>query len=1741
MNIFDLREQVVADYGNFIRGFLKIRDRRLDEFVHAELDRGVLWPEPWISLNPNFEPGGYVGELVSDGRLHPDCAPTFRLKTDADPAGQHLRLHQHQAEAVDAAASGDDYVLTTGTGSGKSLGYIIPIVDRILREGTGGNGSIKAIVVYPMNALANSQANELEKFLGLGFPNRAGPVTFRRYTGQDDEAARQEIIGNPPDILLTNYVMAELLLTRVHERDLVRAAQDLQFLVLDELHTYRGRQGADVAMLVRRIRDACAAERLQCIGTSATLASEGPFAEQQADVAALASRVFGSVVHPYRVIGESLQRVTQSQDFGSDGGRRALGDAVAAGGVPDQYDAFVEDALAGWLEETFGVSKDATDRLVRAQPLTVGGPDGAAERLAALSGAEVDAAARAIRQGLLTGCTVRDPEVGRPVFAFRLHQFVTRGETVYGSLQPEDDRHITMQAQTYDPRDKTRGRVLLPLVFCRECGQDYYAVTLRKPDPEDPDESTRLEPRSLGDQDPDEGDGAFLYLTGDAPWPLDHVEVLDRVPDDWVEEITSGRRVRPDRQDYVPRPVGVHPDGRIGSHGTPGTLTGHLVRVPFRFCLCCGVAYAFTTRSDISKLTTLGIEGRSTATTMLSLSILRYLREHGEASNVPDKLLSFSDNRQDASLQAGHFNDFVQVSLLRAGLYEAVAAGGGLRHDSLAQAVFEALSLPLEEYALDPSVRYAAREDTERALRDVLAYRLYTDLQRGWRVTAPNLEQCGLLQIDYRSLDELCATDADWADAHQLLANADAATREHLARTLLDFMRRALAIKVDYLEASAQEQLVQRSNQTLVSPWGLDENEQERLERARILVARSRRRRDDRQLVHLSSRSNFGRFLRRVLQDDDHAVGLDEREQVTAELLERLRMAGILVQVREPADDEDVPGYQVRADALVWRAGNATAAAHDPTRVPNPPEEGMRVNEFFVDYYRHVASELRGLGSKEHTAQVPNEEREHREDDFREGRLPLLFCSPTMELGIDIADLNVVGLRNVPPTPANYAQRSGRAGRSGQPALVVTYCSTGSSHDQYYFRRPTRLVSGQVSPPRIDLANEDLVRAHVHAIWLAEAGADLGSSLKDILDLSGEDPSLDLLPSVQADVNNAVARTKAKARANSVLASIQNELAASDWWTSSWLDETLQAVALRFEAACDRWRTLYRAAQAQRAAQNAIIGDASRSQAEKAQAKRLRGEAESQLALLTADDVFRWQSDFYSYRYFASEGFLPGYNFPRLPLSAYIPARRRRAEGDDFLSRPRFLAVSEFGPRSFVYHEGSRYVVNRVILPVGDTVNVEKSPARTVSAKQCGSCGYVHPLDGDHAVDTCRFCGEELDEVLSNLFRMQNVSARRQERINSDEEERQRRGYELRTGVEFPEIGGRPSYRTGSAIAADGADLAALTYGERATLWRINLGWSRRDRSAPPGFVLDVERGYWSKASNDLDPDDPMTPRTELVVPYVEDRRNALLLRMPELASGSTSKVRLSLAAALQAALRRAIQVHFNLEDSELAAEPLPSRDDPRLLLIYEASEGGAGVLRRLVDDSEAVAAVARQALEICHFDEDGNDQGRAPGADEDCVAACYDCLMSYTNQPDHRLLDRFVVREMLLALADGKVEASPAPKSRGEHLEYLRRLCSTKLERSFLDRLEARGLRLPSDAQVTVSDARTRPDFVYEEACVAIYVDGPHHQYPERAARDQDQQTAMENLGWTVLRFGANDDWDSLLERYHGTFGSGS
>lgn len=1724
MNVFELREKLIADYCSFVKGFITIKDDSIKEMVANELKDGLLWPDPLIQLSPFFESGESIEELIKSNILHPLCKQIFRIKRDETDFGKQMQLHRHQTEAIKRAAQGINYILTTGTGSGKSLAYIIPIVNHILKTGSGKG--IKAIIVYPMNALANSQEKELSKFVTWGFSSDTKPVTFKRYTGQESEQAKQEICSNPPDILLTNYVMLELILTRPNETPLVNACKNLKFLVMDELHTYRGRQGADVAMLIRRTIDATKAEKVICVGTSATLSSTGDRMEQNREISRVASLLFGSKVDPENVIGESLQRLTQEFDFDSPSVISKLSDSIDSTLKANDanIDDIKQDAFFSWIETTFGVETDpVTGRLYRSSAKCISGKDGGAEKLSKLTGIDLSTCKSAIQHALMLGFKTINPSNGFPVFAFKLHQFISRGDTVYASLDENDIRHLTVQRQLFVP-NSNKDKILLPMAFCRHCGQEYYTVTKVF---DEEKEAWRFAPRELNERVFDEEQEAgFLYVNDADKWSDNASENADKVPEEWKDQ---DGKIMYNRREYLPKPVLVTPDGQIRNSGRQMLF----LEAPFRFCPNCMVSYAANQRSDFAKLSALGTEGRSTATTILSLSAVRHIRNM-ELPPEARKLLSFTDNRQDASLQSGHFNDFVQVGLLRGAVYHALAGKSpeGVRHSELTQLVFESLGLPFDEYASNPDAsKGVAKIETERALRNVLGYHLYRDLKRGWRVTAPNLEQTGLLEIEYLSIDELAGDTDQWASCHPAVANADKETRTNILKAMLDWMRRELAIKVSYLDQQEQERILQHSQQRLVPPWGFDENEQtKQLTHASVLYPRSRKPGDYGGDTYLSPRSGFGQFIRRnnTISNYDQKLTLDDTRQIIENLLDGLITYGIIEKVKDSKAD-DVPGYQLVADSMVWKAGDGSKGAYDPIRQTSLSLEGQPVNQYFKEFYQFIAASTRGLYSMEHTAQVSYDERERREDDFREAKLPILYCSPTMELGIDISLLNVVNMRNVPPTPANYAQRSGRAGRSGQPALVFTYCSTGSPHDQYFFKRPVNMVSGSVATPQIDLANEDMLHSHINAIWLSEAKMKLGNTLTEVIDISGQPPTLELLPDIQKVLLDFSIRQRALTRAARIISSIEDNIRTSVWYTPDWLNDILNQLPMQFEESCERWRGLYKAALRQQEVQNKIILDVSRKQSDKDQAKRLRREAESQLELLTSSSG-AIQSDFYSYRYFASEGFLPGYNFPRLPLSAFIPGRRLRSGKDEYLSRPRFLAITEFGPRSFVYHEGSRYIIHQVIMPAQD----DQNNVTTSEAKLCPQCGYLH-TDGTKdyisACNVCEHCGSQLDAPIPNLFRLQNVVAKRRDQINCDEEERLKLGFDIRTTIRYAVRSGRLSC-IGAKIMRGDECLGTLTYGDSAMIWRINMGYRKRISGEPEGFWLDTERGYWAKRQDeDGDDDSPMGKSKILVRPFVSDTKNCLLFE-PQVSVSDT------ILASLQAALKNAIQRVFELEDNELSAESLPSRDNRKSILFYESTEGGAGVLKRVIDQA-GYKRVIKEAIELCHYDPiTFEDLLKAPQSKEPCEAACYDCLMSYSNQTDHELLDRKAIIDILINLLGSDLSRSSSEFSRVEHYERLKNLNGSTLEVKWLDYIYNNGYNLPSHAQELIESCHTQPDYLYKDKYVAVFIDGPVHDSPDQQAKDRIITNDLEDTGWHVIRFKYSEDWKAIISSNANVFG---
>ena len=633
---------------------------------------------------------------------------------------------------------------------------------------------------------------------------------------------------------------------------------------------------------------------------------------------------------------------------------------------------------------------------------------------------------------------------------------------------------------------------------------------------------------------------------------------------------------------------------------------------------------------------------------------------------------------------------------MRSALCQALQSHGELAFDNLASRVIETLGLELKEFARQPDLDENSPQArfTREAFQQVIEYRLYEDLRRGWRVVQPNLEQCGLLRVDYNGLSNLAQREDLWGNL-PLLGNQSAQERENLLRVILNEMRRQLAIDVDCLKPQRQEEIKRRAYEYLNERWAFDEGELLRYASRFVLLGQERREGD----FSLSRRGAIGRWLSKqtgVLKED-------EFKALVNGIIAGLCSFGLLIEQEEGRGVQRSCGVRIRASALVWRPGDGKPVG-DPLRRYRAAGAGYEqveqpVNEFFRDFYRQPLETLRNIEGGADTAQISYERREKREGQFRLGTLASLFCSPTMELGIDIADLNTVHLRNIPPTPANYAQRSGRAGRSGQPALVLGYCAFGSGHDKYYFRNREKMVAGSVVPPRIDLSNEDLIRAHVHAIWLGWTRLGMKNSILEVLDAAQS--GYPLRPEILEQITlPASTLDGCREACKQVLRACGADLENADWFSEDWLKSRLQQAGERFDRAFDRWRELFRSAwgqltQAQQLKQLAYLGRGPANQQETGRAEAMEREARRQLDLLCCKDTKFDESDFYPYRYLASEGFLPGYNFPALPVRIFVP----RGTDGEFISRPRFLALSEFGPDNFIYHEGSKYQVKQAFLP----------------------------------------------------------------------------------------------------------------------------------------------------------------------------------------------------------------------------------------------------------------------------------------------------------------------------------------------------------------------------------------------------------------------------------------------------------
>jgi len=1700
MDILNLYDKLKGSYKDYLESFVSIKDKRIDERVHEAIAKETLWPDALIQFNPNYEKGKSIAEMIDDG-LPIDPGLSFFFKNS---------FYKHQQEAVELGCRDKEFIVTSGTGSGKSRTFMATIFNYILRNPSRYSNKTVAIIVYPMNALINSQWEELNKYK-QAFEDKTGgkpcPFTFDKYTGQEDEVARTRIQQTPPNIILTNYMMLELLMTRAGKEEGLRKCflSNLHFLVFDELHTYRGMQGSDVSFLIRRIK-AQATGKVLCFGTSATMVSDESLSryQQREKVAEVASCIFGSHFAPEQVIDETLA-------IGLEGtySNTQLTAAVrtrVSGSIT--FEQLKQLPTVLWLEKEIALEYDSQEgKYHRGNPISI---SDIAKKLS-LATSLPDSVCQGHIILILNLCNKFNVEEGTNLLPYKIHQFIPQTGNVYTTLGTPESRMITVEEKLYcDDLSTGESKVMYyPVVFSRLSGHEFYVVRLDS-------EKSKILPRSfdgrlLTEDESNQSDG-YILIPHAGETIADYKVSADSedIPDEWTTVSRGIRTVKGPHQGKLPRSIYFTQDGYYtDDEPLPGGgyMEGLFIAAPMAFDPSSRAVYKGK-QSEWSKLAKIGGEGRSTATTVLSYENIMRMAEDG-IEQKDRKVMTFVDARQDAALQAGHFNDFIRIGKIRSAIWKAVNhSGSPLDSSIIARRVFENLNLGFGEYSKKENLTGRFAQDVDNVLVKYLSTMILDDLAGNWSVIMPNLEDCALLNISYKYLhDDIFGENGSNRsyDIEQLDGLSDEQKEEFLTQ-IFDFFRHKLCIdSPDRTERSVRE-LEEAVRSSLKRPWTLEEKEE--IDSAHALFLTRPQRKHLHNLESGGYTSKLAGFVKDYLSK--HAGRFFSSRDEYVEYMEGLfnNLGNYIIQ------GEGL--YQLNTTAILWEAGDLVNPRRDQTRIRTLSSDDrliIKPNKYFQAFYMNIPAGTVTLEAKDHTGQVPKVERELREKQFREGEFPILYCSPTMELGIDIKDLSIVGMRNVPPTPANYTQRAGRAGRSGQAALIYTYCRPRNSHENYYLHNPKKMVKGDVKAPRMELVNEDLFRTHLHSTILSLCPIpQLSDGIAALVDYSDINRIV-LLDTVRIHLQLSQER---KAEIKTIFSKIIEDTFLQDrilqerpnWYSEAWMDKVINAYEQDFDKALNRWRELYKRAQTQieeatTIIDNRVYGENSQEKKD-AHTKLRRGENLRDLLLGANQGGNKEENEFYPYRYLASEGFLPGYNFTKLPLRAMLQYRNDDVEN---LSRPRVLALSEFGPQNIIYNNGGKFRVNRMMIQTEPVDHKFFINPKT---------GVIYK-DQENAVHhTDIITGESLDGVAElipgHCIEAQDMIATETEKITCREEERNRKYYVTKS---FFSSDDPRSIRKCELLSGD-QHLANISH---IPACRITYILESSNDENGNGFALDTKTGDWVSGDRlrsiqqEAESHPEQAGRIQFVKLFTETTANAIYIQpLQALMLQDKDAVRTFLYA-----FKQAIEDVFQIESSELGADVMGETGVPNLF-IYENAQGSLGVLSRLVEEPGSYKAVVNRAYEICYGTLD-----ELPQEEIDKLApADYTNLLNYYNQPFHPVIDIRRIYKALRIMMEAKVEV----RSAGQTISYdelyerleAERDHNSSTEYEFLKYLHDHRLRLPDKAQpMFPGEYYVQPDFQYGDRIV-VFCDGTPHDLPEVQEDDRNKREVLRNAGYIVL-----------------------
>ncbi len=1741
MQPFVAAEHLKQLYRKYIQTSFPIRRddvrRRFEDLIEH---KNLLWRDPFVSLSRPFAGGATFQKLVGQGVL------------DARTTNAHWgfdSLFAHQRDAIERISTKQAHsrntIVATGTGSGKTECFLIPIVDDCLRNPEPAG--VRAVVLYPMNALANDQLKRLrEQLAGTG-------VSFGRYTGDtppnareasnkenwetkppeapaEERYYREEFRAHPPQILLTNYSMLELLLLRKADQEIFKGVKP-RFLVLDEVHTYTGILGAEVACLLRRFKEhaGVAPGEIVCVGTSATVKSEDAVGgEALTQLTHFASDLFGEVFDADSVVGERYlppstaasarfssppkAAPTDLVEFNPDSpesvsrlyeslsGQRlpARDDAVYA----ELHDAIVERREFLELERLLDRPRSLAKVLdaMRAWPGREEAPEETLRtELAAL---------------LLLGCVARPAKAGgdeEPRFRPKVHLLVRSLSPLHCCL--ECDALLT-DGRT-ECGEHARARPALVFAICRSCGQDYLLARFTSPLEKGKKlrRAAQLGRIRLTSGSGEEDGVERLYL-----YPGSQEE-LSELEDD--EE-----RIPLDRVGVCPRCGTAHPieEGAESLKCSDPACEGTPLKVFLAFlggarCPRCQ-AQGHGKRPEI--ITPLR-SGAAASVSVLAQCLLPELKADPDGGTGEKRLLIFADSRQDTAHQAGYMRDrhqvFTQRQIVNRVLREMAAEGRSwvpLADDAgraeLAQEVYlrTRKAYGEEERALDFLTPVSMRSPEDAGFRE--KGRVISDAERQraiqrleWDLaveftararTRYSLEREGLVAVRYAGLEEVAARISKDV-------GVETKTLAPLLQAILDQLRIARA--VDYLPfreflgkgSDPVKRWIARPTAATRTPVGWDS--QDRSRSSAYEVKAWFREQDPgrhptaiyslvhRTLPHLAP-TDVAKLIETIVAQFERSGHLRKVEigqlsggRLRGPTTKALQVAQHLIEVGTGGTRYQCQAC-LRTTAYMLRTADSATAICPSWQCRGDVREfrpGSKPN-FYVELYSEMQPER--LFVMEHSGQLSRTERHWVETNFKLGRVNALVCTPTLELGVNIGDLTALILRNIPPTPSNYTQRAGRAGRNRRVALIVSHAGQGP-HDSYFFEHPEEMIAGAIRPPTFLADNRVVIDRHLNSLILEKLDAELPRGWDAIRTEDGQ-----LREEVVTRLAKALDGNRAQVEAAVARAFVRDRRAGGlPWLDDPYVRQRMDRFVGELRTGLDHWCARYRETYGRLVELRKKVRP---TEAEKRIEDRLR----EALEVLESDQRYRPLS------YLAQVGFLPRYGFPGDMVVVRDTKEREIAQAAA-------VGITEFAPGNIVYVAGRKLKVERILFEGG----TEKDPRLNAKPYRfCPKCNFVTTTETDQE---CRHCAQ----TLSTAKFVDYVAARGSEfeAISQEDEYRRREEYELVTYLAPQTVPDAPS-----PVIADYGGWT-IEYSRLRRVEIFNRGLREADGGIEP-FLVCLECGMWHKRSHrDASPDPEEVVPGHLPSctvrtwdPAMDDRvQDALHLRAS--LQGDVIEVPLGDAVAqdddwartFDQAIRLGLQLELFVGPKEIGSfvrEWSEGKRKRRSLVLYDTMPGGTGYLKRLAEELPRIARRAAEHLTNCT-----------------CQRACYRCLKEFWNQRVHNSFDRRLVISALRSIAMGTTDGPNTPEEDARFESFL--------EVRLWQVLSSAGVDLPRTQQlVRSSDGRyiARADFRYTDPPIVILTDGRefHASAAKQVEEDLAQRNELESLGNVLLEFTYSD-----------------